>query len=121
MVNLYDALCDIEGRRASFVTPADVLAQARTGDAMALAAVERFWRILGATAGDFALAYGATGGVLLAGGVAPRMREVLTSGGFRGAFEAKGRFAPYLSAIPTNLVVNPYLALLGAAARLRSS
>jgi glucokinase len=69
-------------------------------------------------AGDFALAYGAVGGVLLAGGIAPRMVDILNGGGFRQAFEAKGRFVGYVSAIPTQVVVNPYFALVGAAARL---
>jgi glucokinase len=81
--------------------------------------VQRFCAILGSVCGDFALAYGAAGGVYLAGGVAPRLADALNGGGFRAAFEDKGRFAGYLAAIPTRLVTHPYLALLGAARALQ--
>ena len=119
LVNLYTALAEIEGAPAAYADPAAVLASAQSGDALATAAVQRFCTILGAAAGDFALAYGAVGGVMLAGGIAPRMLDMLAAGGFRAAFERKGRLAAYLSAIPTGVIVHPYLALLGAAESLR--
>ncbi len=117
--NLHAALGEIDGRRTDQADSADVLAAAGAGDAAALATVRRFCSILGAAAGDFALAYGAVGGVLLAGGIAPRLLDVLAEGGFRAAFERKGRLTSYVAAIPTEVVTHPYLALLGAAERLR--
>jgi glucokinase len=59
--------------------------------------------------------YGAQGGVYIAGGIAPRLLDVLKSSTFRPRFEAKGRFRDYLAAIPTRVVTYPYMALLGAA------
>ena len=114
LVNLYLALSEIAGRPVARLGPAEILVGASEGDAMALAAVERFCSILGAVAGDFALGYGAVGGVFLAGGIAPRLLTILNAGGFRSAFERKGRFADVLAAIPTQVVTHPFLALLGA-------
>ena len=119
LVNLHAALNEIAGRAEDHLLPAEVMAAARSGDASALATVQRFCGILGSAAGDFALAYGAMGGVLLAGGIAPRMLDQLAAGGFRAAFERKGRLSSYLSAIPTEVVTHPHLALLGAAESLR--
>ena len=119
LVNLHGALSEIGGRPADRVGPAEVLAAAQSGDPSASATVRRFCSILGAAAGDFALAYGAVGGVLVAGGIAPRMLDQLAEGGFRAAFERKGRLSSYVSAISTEVIIHPYLALLGAAESLR--
>jgi len=91
---------------------------ALAGDTEALATVDRFCALLGSVAGDFALAYGATGGVYVAGGIAPRILAVLERSPFRERFEAKGRFRDYMAAIPTHVVVHSHPALLGAARAL---
>jgi glucokinase len=115
LVNLHQALCEISGVTTACVTPADISASATAGDRTAMATLERFCAIYGAVAGDFALSYGAQGGVYLAGGIAPRLLDVLQTSAFRSRFEAKGRFRDYVAAIPTRVVTHPYLALLGAA------
>jgi glucokinase len=74
-----------------------------------------FCAIYGAVAGDIALAHGARGGVYLAGGIAQKIEPFLMKGLFRSRFEAKGRLSPFVTAIPTRLIVNPDAALLGAA------
>ena len=71
--------------------------------------------IYGARAGNVALAYMATGGVFLGGGIAPKIVEHLREGGFIRAFVDKGRFAPLLSRIPVHVILNDHAALLGAA------
>ncbi len=119
LVNLHAALNEIAGCAQESGSPAEIIAAAQSGDASASATVRRFCSILGTAAGDFALAYGAVGGVLLAGGIAPRMLDPLAAGGFRAAFERKGRLSGYVSAISTEVVTHPFLALLGAAESLR--
>jgi glucokinase len=74
-----------------------------------------FCSIYGAVAGNVALVGGATGGVFLGGGVAPKVRDRLVEGGFLRSFRAKGRFAGYLSRIPVRIVLEPHAGLLGAA------
>jgi glucokinase len=120
LLNLHGALCEIAGRATSCASPADISASAMAGDKIANETLERFCAIFGAVAGDFALSYGAQGGVYIAGGIAPRLLDVLQQGAFRSRFEDKGRFRPYVAAIPTRVVTHPYLALLGAAYLLQS-
>jgi len=120
ILNLHRALCQIAGVVTSCASPADISGSARAGDKIAIQTLERFCAILGAVAGDFALSYGARGGVYVAGGIAPRMLDVLQASAFRSRFEDKGRFRDYVAAIPTRVVTHPYLALLGAAHFLQS-
>lgn len=112
---LHECLQAMEGRPAEAAPPARITAAALAGDPAALRSVERFCAILGGVAGDFALAYGATGGVLVAGGIAPRIIDILQTSAFRARFEDKGRFRDYLAAVPTRVVMRPHAALLGAA------
>ena len=118
LYELYGALADIEGAPAPLNDQTAVHAAAEAGDPLAMRTVDRFCRILGSTAGDFALGLGARGGVYVTGGVAEKLADSLAAGGFRERFEAKGRFAGYTGAIPTWLVLDPYAALIGAASQL---
>lgn len=118
LLDLYRALGDIGSIEATAKEPGEVVAGAEAGDVLALRAVERFCAILGGVAGDLALTFGARGGVYVAGGVAPRLLDQLSSGGFRQRFEAKGRLADYVKDIPTFVITHPYTALLGAARAL---
>ena len=115
---LYQAIGDIEGQAASLPDAKAVQTAAESGDVLAAHTVDRFCRILGSTAGDFALAMGARAGVYVTGGVAEKLASQLAQGGFRERFDAKGRFETYMKAIPTLLVTDPYAALVGAASQL---
>ena len=115
---LYQAIGDIEGKPAPLPDAKSVQTAAEAGDALAGHAIDRFCRILGSTAGDFALAFGARAGVYVTGGVAEKLAAELARGEFRERFEAKGRFEAYMKAIPTWLVTDPYAALVGAASQL---
>ena len=77
-------------------------------------AVEVFCRIYGTVAGDLALTVLATGGVYLAGGIAPKLLAALETGGFQQAFTAKGRLSFLLEAVPVRVVLDPRTALYGA-------
>ena len=116
LVNLYEALAQIGGHKAEDLKPEDIEDRADQGDLLADQALKRFCRIYGAAAGDFALAFGAFGGVYLGGGIAGKIMDRLRDGAFREGFEDKGRFRDYCAAIPTKAILHPYAALLGAAA-----
>ena len=116
--DLYRALADIEGLEATADDEKAVLAEAELDDPLASAALDRFCGLYGAVAGDFALGFGARGGVYVSGGIAPRMIERLNAGGFRARFEDKGRLSDYVREIPTFLVTHPYAAILGSAREL---
>ncbi len=120
LVNLYRALCGIDGRAAdASLAPADVTARALAGTDPACAeAVQRFAGLLGSVAGNLALTFGARGGVYIAGGIVPKLGAAFDAALFRERFEAKGRFRAYLEAVPSWLVTAPGAALLGAARAL---
>ncbi len=80
-------------------------------------ALDLWVELLGAEAGNLALKLKATGGVYLAGGIAPRVRERLDGPAFRRAFTGKGRMRPLLESIPVHLIREERVALLGAACR----
>jgi glucokinase len=85
-------------------------------DCLADRALDLFCELLGAQAGNLALTVISTGGVYLAGGIAPRIAERLKSGPFLTAFRDKGRMTELLSRIPVHVITNPNVGLLGAAA-----
>lgn len=74
-----------------------------------------FVSILAAEAGNLALKVLATGGVYLGGGIPPRIHSYLDSERFMQAFTHKGRFTQMLARIPVHVILNPKVALLGAA------
>jgi glucokinase len=91
---------------------------ARAGDSAAsTAALGLFLELLGAEAGNLALKTMATGGVFVAGGIAPRLVEPLTESRFMEAFRDKGRMRPLLERIPVSVIVNEAVGLAGAARR----
>jgi len=49
----------------------------------------------GTVAGDLTLMFRARGGVFIAGGIAPRIVDLLVRSEFLARFRAKGRFEPY--------------------------
>ena len=84
-------------------------------------ALDMFCAFLGAITGNLALTFGARGGAFIGGGIAPRMLDYLVRSEFRERFEAKGRFRPYLEAIPTAVIVNPEASFLGLKAIAESA
>jgi glucokinase len=95
--------------------PAAITAAADAGDLLAGQALDLFAQCYGQVAGDHALAVMATGGVYVAGGLAPKLLDRLQSGGFMRAFRAKGAHAAVMARIPVHVVMHPALGLIGAA------
>jgi glucokinase len=77
--------------------------------------LDLFVSIYGAEAGNMALKVMATGGVYLGGGIAPKIIAKLRDPAFMNAFTSKGRLKPLLQATPVRVILNPRIALLGAA------
>lgn len=74
-----------------------------------------FTRIYGAEAGNLALKSWAQGGVLIGGGIAPKILPVLREGDFLAGFVDKGRYAEWLGTLPVRVALNQDAGLLGAA------
>jgi glucokinase len=96
--------------------PAAIAAAALSRECgVSLAALELFVRQYGVVAGNLALTACATGGLYLAGGIAPKILPVLADGGFMQGFLAKGRLRPLVERVPVYAVLNEQAPLIGAA------
>lgn len=84
-------------------------------DALCVRALDIFGAAYGAQAGNLALTLLATGGVYVAGGIAPRILARLKTGPFLEAFRDKGRLSELAGRIPVHVVVSPRAGLIGAA------
>lgn len=120
LVNLHDALASREGARMPSPAPEEIVRTALNGQSeTARRTLDMFCGFLGAVAGNAALTFGARGGVLIAGGIAPRIVEYLRRSDFRDRFEAKGRLRSYLARIPTKVVIRPDPTFVGLVALAR--
>lgn len=84
-------------------------------DPLCLETLRLFARIYGAEAGNWALKCLAKGGVLVGGGIAPKILPILQESGFMSAFRDKGRFAEWAGSLSVKVSTEPDSALLGAA------
>jgi len=82
---------------------------------LCVATLNTFVSILGAEAGNLALKVLASGGVYLSGGIPPRILPALEQERFMEAFRSKGRMSDLLVRFPVHVILNPKVALLGAA------
>ena len=132
LVNLAEALAHLDGtalppsvaqaaRDDRKSAPAAVTDAAAAGDGVCRKALQLFCSLYGAEAGNLALKTLPTGGVYVAGGIAPRILDSLRDGRFREAFLAKGRMRGLLEQIPVQVVLNTDAALLGAASLAATS
>lgn len=89
-------------------------------DAACVHALTLFSRIYGAEAGNLALKCLSSAGVLVGGGIAPKILPFLQRGAFMEGFLDKGRFRNLLAAMPVEVVLEPRAPLIGAAHAARS-
>lgn len=116
LVDIYETLAGIEGRAVLQLNDTALWQRAMSGeDSLATAAAERFCLSLGSVAGDLALAQGGAG-VVIAGGLGLRIKDMLLRSGFAERFCAKGRFEAMMAGLPVKLITHPQPGLFGAAA-----
>ncbi|MBB5518815.1 glucokinase [Amphiplicatus metriothermophilus] len=115
IVNLYRALSALAGDAPAFDSPDDVTQAALAGsDARAVRTVELFCELLGRAAGDAVLGCGARGGVILGGGILPKIRDFFRRTRFVACFLDKARQREYVEDVPVRLIVDDAAALYGA-------
>lgn len=113
---VHAAFCEIYGVSPRSLTPAEMHVRAEAGEAMYRALIElRAMAVMGAV-GDLALATGALGGVVLAGGVTERISSYLKTPQAFERFTSRGPMSGYLSNCPVRLLHDPVAPLIGAAA-----
>jgi len=84
-------------------------------DPVCAEALDLFVSIYGAQAGNLALETLALGGLVVGGGIAPKIQAKLSDGLFMAAFRAKGRLDSLLSTVPVRVALDPRAPLWGAA------
>lgn len=116
LLNLYRALCALRGATPRFGSPGEITAAAMDGgDELAHETLHVFCALLGSVVGDMALLYGIQGGVYLAGGILPQLRQFLVQSDFVARFLNKGPMRQALERIPVKLVEHGQLGVIGAA------
>lgn len=125
---LHQGLALVHGSAATVLSAAEIVARGEAAaavhsgvaggpvfDPLCSQTLDLFCALLGGFAGNVALTLGARGGVFIGGGIVPRFADRFFASAFRQRFEAKGRFQPYLAAIPSALITDTLAALGGAA------
>jgi len=121
LVCIHDFLIEQTEKGTTGLSPADITCRALDQVPLCVRAVEVFLSILGSVAGDIALSHGASGGVWLAGGILPKILEMIPNSDLVTHFEAKGIMSSYLKNVPINVIVNTNVALIGAAVAAREN
>ena len=124
---IHEFLCTRDGSRPVWMPPsgvdasAAISARALTGvDPLCTQALTLYAALLGAEAGNLALKAMAVGGVIIAGGVAPKILPALADGVLLENFLSKGRFRELLQRIPLTICLDECAPLLGALRRSRA-
>lgn len=116
LVNLYDAICAVEGIVPEVLAPPDITRRAQEGSCRTcLETVNMFCSLLGTVAGNLVLTLGAFGGTYIGGGIVPGLGAFFESSPFRSRFEDKGRYTQYLASVPTFVIQSKLPAFVGLA------
>jgi glucokinase len=116
LVNLDRAIASLRGVSAPARSAAEITAAALAkSDPVAIETANVFCGWLGGVLGDLALIYGAEGGIWLAGGVLPQMKDLVARSAFVTRFLDKGVMRDVLARTPVRLVEHAQLGVIGAA------
>ncbi|MDX1459959.1 MAG: glucokinase [Xanthomonadales bacterium] len=116
MLNLYHALARVRDAAPEGYTPAEMTQQALSGeDELCVTALAMYCRLLGSLAGDYALVFGAHGGVYLSGNIIQKLNIDLLKREFVPRFLAKDKMNHEVADIPAFRVQRANPGLLGAA------
>jgi glucokinase len=86
--NLYRAIVAVDGAEAPERNAPEIIMAGLDGSCrVSRMALELFCAMLGTIAGNVALTFAARGGVYIAGGIAPRIKDFLARSEFRARFE----------------------------------
>lgn len=117
LARLHRARMAAEGAPPGLLDGPGVVAAAKTDpQSREAATVQAFWRLVARFAGDMALTFLARGGVSLAGGILPRIADLVDAEDFRKAFEDKAPMQNLVRDICTSVVMAPDAVLAGMAA-----
>lgn len=124
LVNIYQFLCqqhkidaneedqsilNSQDKAATIALQAEIRPQSISRQALDI-----FVHLYGSHVGDFCLTSFPTGGVFIAGGIAPKILEHIRGGSFMKAFANKGKMAGIMKDFSLKVVTHPNVGLLGS-------
>lgn len=118
---IYRAMAAYLRRPPEALSAPDITARALEGsDLVCGETLELFCTLMGTAAANLAVTLGAHGGIYIGGGIVPRLGEYFDRSRFRERFEDKGRFSPYVAAIPTFVITAEHATFTGTSAILEA-
>ena len=117
IARLHEAIAASLGRSPPGLRSEDIVTRALADHACVEAdTIRAFWKLTARFAGDMAMAFVASGGVILAGGVLPRIVDLLDPRVFRDAFENRAPYVEFARRVPVSLLTGKDTVLHGLAA-----
>ena len=122
IVNLYKALCQINGNEILLHTPSEVTTAAikLTPDPMAKETLHLFCQIFGSVTGTIALTTGCLGGIYITSDLVRNFLDFFIKSDFLKSFEDKGRLQYYMSDIPIFISKKENMGLIGSTYHLNN-
>jgi len=116
IVNLYEALCQINGKEILFHSPSEITAAAinPSPDHLSKETLHLFCQIFGSVTGSIALTTGSLGGIYITSDLIRNFLDFFIGSEFVQNFENKGRMKYYMADIPIYLSKKENMGLLGA-------
>lgn len=93
----------------------EIGAGAIAGDTKCLRSVNLMLKSFATVVANAALSFGAGSGIVIAGGVVPRLRDLLDQSGFYERLEDHGRRSEFIAGLPIYLAIDKFTGLRGAA------
>jgi len=116
IVNLYEALCQINGKDILFHSPSEITAAAinPSPDPLSKETLHLFCQIFGSVTGSMALTTGSLGGIYITSDLVRNFLDFFIESEFVESFENKGRMKYYMTDIPIYFSKKENMGLLGA-------
>jgi glucokinase len=120
IVNLYKALCQINGKEALFNSPSEITSAAIkvNPDSMSKETLHLFCQIFGSVTGTIALSTGCLGGIYITSDLVRNFLEFFIDSDFLKSFEDKGRLKYYMTDIPIFISTKENMGLIGSTYQL---
>ena len=115
LVNLYIAMCAVWGSKAEELSPEDVSERGLQFEPVCHKTLETFAGFLGTAASILGLMALPVGGIFIGGTVGLVLRTILEEEHFRRSFVGRGIQQELLKGVPTWLVTDTHVGILGAA------
>lgn len=111
---LYRHLTEQAGAPTKYTRAAEIGNAAVKGDDCAVAAVGLMLDFLGTVVSDMALALGSRQGIVIVGGIVPKIQSIIPQSLFWQRLTRKGRLSSFITNIPVWLCIDPFSGLKGA-------